>query len=101
MSPRSQEGTHHAVRTPLCLQNDIHAPGTTVYEALEFSAQMRLIDVSQADLKQFVGQVSTSTGPTCSCQQPPAWLFSHTPDSIAGYKWPLQLLPRITAQRGP
>lgn len=38
-------------------QNDIHAPGTTVYEALEFSAQMRLIDVSQSDLKQFVGQV--------------------------------------------
>ncbi|KAL3156297.1 hypothetical protein ABBQ32_012567 [Trebouxia sp. C0010 RCD-2024] len=38
-------------------QNDIHAPGTTVYEALEFSAQMRILDVDKHKLKAFVDQV--------------------------------------------
>ena len=41
------------------LQNDIHAPGTTVYEALEFSAQMRIMDVDKHQLKDFVDQVRT------------------------------------------
>ena len=39
------------------MQNDIHAPGTTVYEALEFSAQMRVLDVDKHKLKDFVDQV--------------------------------------------
>ncbi|KAL3152680.1 hypothetical protein ABBQ38_012275 [Trebouxia sp. C0009 RCD-2024] len=38
-------------------QNDIHAPGTTVYEALEFSAQMRILDLDKHKLKAFVDQV--------------------------------------------
>lgn len=41
------------------MQNDIHAPGTTVYEALEFSAQMRIKDVDKHQLKDFVDQVQT------------------------------------------
>ena len=39
------------------VQNDIHAPGTTVYEALEFSAQMRVRDLDKQKLKDFVDQV--------------------------------------------
>ncbi len=39
------------------MQNDIHAPGTTVYEALEFSAQMRIMDIDKNKLKDFVHQV--------------------------------------------
>ncbi len=39
------------------MQNDIHAPGTTVYEALEFSAQMRIMDIDKNKLKDFVDQV--------------------------------------------
>lgn len=39
------------------MQNDIHAPGTTVYEALEFSAQMRIMGVDKNKLKDFVDQV--------------------------------------------
>ena len=41
------------------MQNDVHAPGTTVYEALEFSAQMRVLDVDRQKLKDFVDQVSS------------------------------------------
>ena len=41
------------------MQNDIHAPATTVYEALEFSAQMRVLDVDKSKLKDFVDQVHT------------------------------------------
>ena len=40
------------------MQNDIHAPATTVYEALEFSAQMRIMDVDKRQLKDFVDQVT-------------------------------------------
>lgn len=40
------------------MQNDIHAPATTVYEALEFSAQMRVMDIDKNKLKDFVDQVS-------------------------------------------
>ncbi|KAA6418150.1 MAG: ATP-binding cassette transporter [Trebouxia sp. A1-2] len=39
------------------MQNDIHAPATTVYEALEFSAQMRVMDIDKNKLKDFVDQV--------------------------------------------
>ena len=39
------------------VQNDIHAPATTVYEALEFSAQMRVRDLDKHKLKDFVDQV--------------------------------------------
>ena len=39
------------------VQNDIHAPGTTVYEALEFSAQMRVLHLDKHKLKDFVDQV--------------------------------------------
>ena len=39
------------------MQNDIHAPATTVYEALEFSAEMRVLDVDKSKLKDFVDQV--------------------------------------------
>ena len=39
------------------MQNDIHAPATTVYEALEFSAEMRVVDVDKSKLKDFVDQV--------------------------------------------
>lgn len=46
---------HHGL---VCMvQNDIHAPGTTVYEALEFSAQMRVLDLDKHKLKDFVDQV--------------------------------------------
>ena len=41
------------------VQNDIHAPGTTVYEALEFSAQMRIMDIEKNKLKDFVDQVGS------------------------------------------
>lgn len=49
---------HSYIVTRCVLQNDIHAPGTTVYEALEFSAQMRILDVDKHKLKAFVDQVS-------------------------------------------
>lgn len=41
------------------VQNDIHAPGTTVYEALEFSAQMRIMDIDKNKLEGFVDQVGS------------------------------------------
>ena len=41
------------------VQNDIHAPATTVYEALEFSAQMRVRDLDKEKLKDFVDQVGS------------------------------------------
>ena len=47
------------------LQNDIHAPGTTVYEALEFSAQMRVLDLDKQKLKAFVDQVSFCASQLC------------------------------------
>ena len=50
-----------------CVQNDIHAPGTTVYEALEFSAQMRILDVKQHQLKDFVDQVQLGSLQTFGC----------------------------------
>ncbi len=43
------------------MQNDIHAPGTTVYEALEFSAQMRIMDIDKNKLKDFVDQVGSDS----------------------------------------
>lgn len=45
------------------VQNDIHAPGTTVYEALEFSAQMRVRDLDKQKLKDFVDQVGCTQQP--------------------------------------
>lgn len=51
---------------PHCLmQNDIHASGTTVYEALEFSAQMRILDVDKHKLKDFVDQVHSQPSLCC------------------------------------
>ncbi|KAK9804995.1 hypothetical protein WJX73_009787 [Symbiochloris irregularis] len=38
-------------------QFDIHAAGATVYEAVEFSAQMRLVDVDQGKMREFIDQV--------------------------------------------
>lgn len=40
------------------LQFDIHAAGATVYEAVLFSARMRLMSVEQPKLIEFVDQVS-------------------------------------------
>lgn len=39
------------------LQFDIHAAGTTVYEAVEFSAQMRLMNVERGKMHEFIDQV--------------------------------------------
>ena len=38
-------------------QNDIHSPQVTVGESLMFSAQLRLMDVKEADLTAFVNEV--------------------------------------------
>lgn len=56
----------------MVLQNDIHAPGTTVYEALEFSAQMRIMDVDKHQLKDFVDQVRAAW----CCFGPVIWISS-------------------------
>ena len=47
------------------VQNDIHAPATTVYEALEFSAQMRVHDLDKQKLTDFVDQVELPSS-TCA-----------------------------------
>ncbi|CAK0759197.1 hypothetical protein CVIRNUC_002679 [Coccomyxa viridis] len=38
-------------------QFDIHSPGATVYEALIFSAELRLMDVSRSQMRTFVAEV--------------------------------------------
>ena len=53
-------GRQHCCHLSSVLQNDIHAPATTVYEALEFSAQMRILDLNKQKLKDFVDQVCRS-----------------------------------------
>lgn len=53
-------GRQHCCHLSSVLQNDIHAPATTVYEALEFSAQMRILNLNKQKLKNFVDQVSRS-----------------------------------------
>ncbi len=42
------------------VQFDIHSPANTVYEALRYSAEMRLIDIDKKQLAQFVDQVTVS-----------------------------------------
>ena len=39
------------------MQFDIHSPGATVYEALIFSAELRLMDVSRCQMRTFVAEV--------------------------------------------
>jgi len=41
----------------LASQSDIHSPGTTVHEALLFSAKLRLNGRSKAQIQEFVTQV--------------------------------------------
>ena len=43
-------------RYPL-VQFDIHSPGATVYEALIFSAELRLMGVSRSQMRTFVAEV--------------------------------------------
>ena len=38
-------------------QFDIHSPGATVYEALMFSAELRLMNVSRSQMHTFVAEV--------------------------------------------
>ena len=48
------------------LQFDIHSPGATVHEALLFSAQLRLIDVSKDKMRTFVDEASSPRSRTAS-----------------------------------
>ena len=53
----------------MLLQFDIHSPASTVKEALNFSAELRLEGVDAKQRKAFVGEVG-------SWHQPPAPLLS-------------------------
>ena len=44
-------------------QFDIHSPGATVHEALLFSSELRLIDVSRPKMRQFVDEVWSTLCP--------------------------------------
>ena len=51
------------------MQFDIHSPANTVYEALRYSAEMRLIDIDKKQLLQFVDQVTPTTQHWCLVYQ--------------------------------